>query len=118
MISLSPHSSTDRPPRRFRGKSPRACDRANAKASAMSDSNDLDFRLYAWLSEADEQRADLRFSSYFKAAFPALCHYVRSLGQSSATAEDIAQQALIKLFNHLGGTRRLAAEEVRGATAR
>jgi DNA-directed RNA polymerase specialized sigma24 family protein len=84
----------------------------------MSDSNDLDFRLYAWLSEADEQRAELRFSLYFKAAFPALCHYVRSLGQSSASAEDIAQQALIKLFNHLGGTRRVAAEEVRGATAR
>jgi DNA-directed RNA polymerase specialized sigma24 family protein len=84
----------------------------------MSDLNDLDFRLYAWLSEPDEQRAELRFSSYFKAAFPALCHYVRSLGQSSASAEDIAQQALIKLFNHLGSLRRLAAEEVRGATAR
>ena len=83
----------------------------------MSDSNDLDFRLYDWLSEQDERHAEARFSSYFKAAFPTICHYVRSLGQSGATAEDIAQQALIKLFNHLGRARRLAAEEIRSATS-
>ena len=83
----------------------------------MSDSNDLDFRLYAWLSEQDERRAELRFSSYFKAAFPAVCRYVRSFRQPSANAEDIAQQALIKLFKHLGSARRLAAQEIRSATS-
>src|SRR5437773_741392 len=83
----------------------------------MSASSDLDFRLYAWLSEQDERRAELRFSSYFKAAFPAICHHLRSLGQSNANAEDTAQQALIKLFKHLGTTRRVAAQEVRSATA-
>jgi DNA-directed RNA polymerase specialized sigma24 family protein len=83
----------------------------------MSESDDLDVLLYAWLSEEDERRAELRFNDYFRAAFPELCRYVRSLGSDAASSEDIAQQALIKLFRHLGTDRKAADEEIRIALA-
>jgi DNA-directed RNA polymerase specialized sigma24 family protein len=69
---------------------------------------DLDILLYAWLSEPDERRAERQFTQYFRAAFPAICRYLRSLHTDPSTAQDLAQQALIKLFNHLGAGRREA----------
>ena len=71
--------------------------------------------LYAWLSEPEARRAELRFNSYFQAAFGAICRYIRSLRTDPATAQDIAQQALIKLFNHLGTARHAADERMREA---
>jgi hypothetical protein len=82
----------------------------------MSRSHDLDALLYDWLSEADSRLVEVRFTSYFRRAFSDLCRYARSLGADAATAQDISQQSLIKLFNHLGLTRRAAAEAVRVAT--
>jgi hypothetical protein len=76
---------------------------------------DLDFLLYGWLSEPDEHRAEQQFTRYFRAAFPAICRYLRSLHTDPATAQDIAQQALIKLFTHLGTGRREADERLREA---
>ena len=73
--------------------------------------------LYAWLSEPDARRAELHFNRYFQAAFPAICRFIRSMRTDLATAQDIAQQALIKLFTHLGVERRAADERVRRAVA-
>jgi len=74
---------------------------------------DLDALLHAWLSEPDELRAEQRFKRYFHAAFPEMCRFVRSLGADAATAEDVSQQALIKLFTHLGFERRTADARLR-----
>jgi DNA-directed RNA polymerase specialized sigma24 family protein len=81
----------------------------------MGRSEDLDSLLYAWLSEDDARRAEVRFTGYFRAAFSAVCRYVRSLGAETSSAQDISQQSLIKLFNHLGLGRRTAAEIVSAA---
>ena len=81
----------------------------------MSTADELDVLLYAWLSEPEARRAELRFNSYFQAAFAAICRYNRSLRTDPATAQDIAQQALIKLFNHLGTARHEADERIREA---
>jgi hypothetical protein len=83
----------------------------------MSRSEELDILLYAWLSEDNAQYAEARFASYFRRAFSDLCRYARSLGAEAATAQDISQRSLIKLFNHLGLSRRAAGEAVRVATA-
>jgi DNA-directed RNA polymerase specialized sigma24 family protein len=83
----------------------------------VSTADELDVLLYAWLSEPDARRAELRFNSYFRAAFPAICRYMRSLRADSATAQDIAQHALIKLFNRLGTERRAADERMHEAIA-
>lgn len=76
---------------------------------------DLDILLHAWLSETDETRAAARFTDYFRAAFFDVCRYVRSLRADDATAQDIAQQALIKLFSQLGTKRREADARLRAA---
>jgi hypothetical protein len=76
---------------------------------------DLDALLYAWLSEPDELRAEQHFTRYFQTAFPGMCRFVRSLGADAATAEDVSQQALIKLFAHLGFERRRADVRLREA---
>ncbi len=76
---------------------------------------DLDILLYGWLSEPDERGAEQRFTRYFQAAFPAICRYLRSLHADPSTAQDLAQQALIKLFDHLGTGRRAADERLREA---
>lgn len=81
----------------------------------MSPADELDVLLYAWLSEPEAGPAELRFNSYFQAAFGAICRYIRSLRTDPATAQDIAQQALIKLFNHLGTARHAADERMREA---
>ena len=77
----------------------------------------LDLLLYAWLAESEDAKAEQRFSRYFCAAFPILCRYLRSLRAEPAMAEDIAQQALIKFFGHLGIERRSANERLREASA-
>jgi DNA-directed RNA polymerase specialized sigma24 family protein len=76
----------------------------------------LDVLLYAWLAESDDRKAELRFSGYFRAAFPLLCRCLRSMRAEPATAEDIAQQALIKFFRQLGIERRSANERLRTAS--
>ena len=54
----------------------------------------------------------MRFNDYFRVAFPKLCRYIRALRADRASAEDIAQQTLIKLLTHLGTGRKVAAEQV------
>jgi hypothetical protein len=81
----------------------------------MNRSEVLDALLYAWLSEGDARRAEVKFACYFRRAFSDLNRYARSLGAEAATAQDISQQSLIKLFDHLGQRRRGAAEAVRVA---
>lgn len=81
----------------------------------MSTTDELDVLLYAWLSEPEARRAELCFNSYFQAAFPAICRYIRSLRTDPTTAQDIAQHALIKLFNHLGTARRASDQRMREA---
>jgi DNA-directed RNA polymerase specialized sigma24 family protein len=83
----------------------------------VSTTNELDALLYAWLSEPEARKAELRFTSYFQAAFPAICRYLRSFRADSAAAQDIAQQALIKLFDCLGAGRRGADERLQEAIA-
>jgi DNA-directed RNA polymerase specialized sigma24 family protein len=73
----------------------------------------LDILLHAWLSETNESKAAQAFTQYFRVAFSEVCRYVRSLRADDATAQDIAQQALIKLFNHLGTKRREADARLR-----
>lgn len=80
--------------------------------TAVNPTEQLDILLYAWLTEPDAQQAELRFSRYFRAAFPQLCRYIGSLRVDAAEAQDIAQRSLIKFFNHLGIQRRTAAEQV------
>jgi DNA-directed RNA polymerase specialized sigma24 family protein len=76
---------------------------------------DADFLLHAWLAETDQGRAAQRFSQYFRVAFPAVCRFLRSLRADEATAQDVSQQALIKLFTHLGTKRREADSRIRAA---
>jgi DNA-directed RNA polymerase specialized sigma24 family protein len=78
---------------------------------------DLDILLYAWLSEPDERRADEQFTRYFQVAFPEICRFIRSFRADSATAQDLSQQALIKLFNYLGKDRSAADARLREALA-
>ena len=75
----------------------------------------MDALLCAWLAESDPVRAEVRFGAYFRVAFPAICRYVRSFRVDPATAEEIAQRALIKLFDHLGRKRVAADSRVREA---
>ena len=69
---------------------------------------DLDILLHAWLSETNESKAAQRFTQYFRVAFSEVCRYLRSLRADDATAQDISQQALVKLFKQLGTKRREA----------
>jgi len=76
---------------------------------------DLDILLHVWLSETDESRAAQAFTQYFRVAFSEVCRYVRSLRADDATAQDISQQALVKLFKQLGTKRREADARLRAA---
>jgi DNA-directed RNA polymerase specialized sigma24 family protein len=76
---------------------------------------DLDILLHAWLSETNESRAAQRFNQYFRVAFSEVCRFVRSLRADDATAQDISQQALVKLFKQLGTKRREADARLRAA---
>jgi DNA-directed RNA polymerase specialized sigma24 family protein len=76
---------------------------------------DLDTLLYEWLSEPDQRKAEQRFTRYFRAAFPEICRFLRAFRADAATAEDISQQALIKLFGHLGTERHAATVRLNNA---
>jgi DNA-directed RNA polymerase specialized sigma24 family protein len=76
---------------------------------------DLDILLHAWLSETNESVATRRFAQYFRVAFSEVCRYLRSLRADEATAQDISQQALVKLFKQLGTKRREADARLRAA---
>jgi DNA-directed RNA polymerase specialized sigma24 family protein len=76
---------------------------------------DLDVLLHAWLSETNESKAAQAFTQYFRSAFAEACRYVRSLRADDATAQDISQQALVKLFKQLGTKRREADARLRAA---
>jgi DNA-directed RNA polymerase specialized sigma24 family protein len=75
----------------------------------------LDILLHAWLSEKNENMAARAFTQYFPVAFSEVCRYLRSLGADDATAQDISQQALVKLFSQLGTKRREADARLRAA---
>lgn len=79
----------------------------------MSEKNDLDALLLAWLSEPDDRCAELRFNEYYQCAFRRILRYIHSIGPTDGIdVEEIAQHALLKLFNRIGRERREAAEIV------
>lgn len=79
----------------------------------------LDALLYQWVGEADESRADRAFKTYYSAAFPALVRHVQHrTGWDFASAEDIAQEALLRFFERAGPGRRDAAAVVRSTAER
>lgn len=79
----------------------------------------LDHLLYAWLAEADEQRFERAFHTYFLAAFPAVLRHLAHLSRwNSQQLEDIAQEALLQFFDRVGRGRRLAAKTTADALAR
>jgi DNA-directed RNA polymerase specialized sigma24 family protein len=76
----------------------------------------LDDRLYAWLSEPDDRRFTLAFNSYFLVAFPAVVrHLARFAPADSALLEEIAQDSLLRFFEHIGRGRRAAARAIEAA---
>lgn len=69
----------------------------------------LDALLFQWVGEADESRAEIAFRAYYSTAFPALARHVQyRTGWDPATAEDIAQEALLRFFERTGRGRREA----------
>lgn len=102
-------------PRAWAAPGSRPIDQEKRNGAHGSVAQDLDFLLYAWLSEPDERRAELLFTRYFRAAFPRVCRFVHSLGADAAMAQDISQQALIKLFVAVGTGRRSAEGRLREA---
>jgi DNA-directed RNA polymerase specialized sigma24 family protein len=76
----------------------------------------LDERLYAWLCEPDERRFTIAFNSYFLVAFPAVIrHLARFAPADPALLEEIAQDSLLRFFEHIGRGRREAAREIEAA---
>lgn len=90
-----------------------------APDSGQRTMNTLDRLLYRWVGEADELRAETAFRTYYSAAFPLLVRHVQHrTGWDSASAEDIAQEALVRFFERIGRRRRDAIAIVRTAAAR
>lgn len=76
----------------------------------------LDERLYAWLCEPDDRRFTLAFNSYFLVAFPAVIrHLARFAPADPALLEEIAQDSLLKFFEHIGQGRREASRAIEEA---
>jgi hypothetical protein len=76
----------------------------------------LDERLYAWLCEADNRRFTLAFNSYFLVAFPAVMrHLARFAPADPALLEEIAQDSLLRFFEHIGRGRREASRAIEEA---
>lgn len=76
----------------------------------------LDALLSQWLGEADPSRAECAFHAYFAIAFPSLVRHVQMrTGWDIASAEDIAQEALLRFFERAGRGRREAAGRVGSA---
>lgn len=79
----------------------------------------LDYRLYEWLTEPDEQRFERAFKAYFLVAFPAVVRHLAQLSHWDAgELEDLAQEALLKFFARAGPGRREAAQAVASALPR
>ena len=73
----------------------------------------LDYRLYEWLTEPDEQRFERAFRAYFRVAFPAVVRHLAKLSHWDACQlEDLAQEALLKFFDRVGRGRRTASHEL------
>jgi len=78
----------------------------------------LDALLYQWVGEADESRIDTAFREYYSAAFPALVRHVQHrTGWDMSSAEDLAQDALLRFFERVGRGRWEAAAFVRSESA-
>lgn len=78
----------------------------------------LDALLYRWVGESDESRVETAFRAYYSTAFPSLVRHVRHrTGWDSASAEDIAQDALLRFFERVGRGRRQAIVLLRSAAA-
>jgi DNA-directed RNA polymerase specialized sigma24 family protein len=76
----------------------------------------LDVLLSRWVGEADESRADTAFQAYYSTAFPSLARHVQHrTGWDPASAEDIAQEALLRFFERAGPGRRRAVAVLRSA---
>jgi DNA-directed RNA polymerase specialized sigma24 family protein len=76
----------------------------------------LDERLYAWLCEPDERRFTLAFNSYFSVAFPAVIrHLARFAPADPALLEEVAQDSLLRFFEHIGRGRREASRAIEEA---
>ena len=76
----------------------------------------LDDRLYAWLSEPDDRRFTIAFNSYFSVAFPAVIrHLARFAPADPALLEEIAQDSLLRFFEHIGRERREASRAIEAA---
>lgn len=79
----------------------------------------LDSLLYQWVGEADESHADKAFRTYYSAAFPLLVRHVQHrTGWDCASAEDVAQDALLRFFERAGRGRREAIAAIRSAALR
>lgn len=79
----------------------------------------LDYRLYEWLTEADERRFERAFGAYFLVAFPAVVRHLAKLSHwDIGELEDLAQEALLKFFARVGPGRRAAAQAVASALPR
>ena len=79
----------------------------------------LDERLYAWLSEPDDRRFTLAFNSYFLVAFPAVIrHLARFAPADPALLEEIAQDSLLRFFDHIGRERREASQAIEDGLSR
>jgi hypothetical protein len=76
----------------------------------------LDDRLYAWLSEPDDHRFTIAFNSYYLVAFPAVIrHLARFAPADPALLEEIAQDSLLRFFEHIGRGRRQALQAIEAA---
>jgi DNA-directed RNA polymerase specialized sigma24 family protein len=74
---------------------------------------------FRWVGEADESRADAAFRDYYSTAFPSLARHVQHrTGWDPATAEDIAQEALLRFFRRAGPGRRQAVAVIQSAAMR
>ena len=95
------------------------CRGRGALGSGQRTMKTLDGLLYRWVGEADESRGETAFRTYYSAAFPLLVRHVQHrTGWDSASAEDIAQEALVRFFERIGRGRRDAIAVVRAAAAR
>ncbi len=74
----------------------------------------LDYRLYAWLCEVDNERFEIAFNAYFSVAFPSIIrHLARITRWDVSQLEELAQDALLRFFDKVGRGRREASEVVR-----
>ena len=74
----------------------------------------LDYRLYAWLCEVDNERFEIAFNAYFSVAFPSIIRHLAHITRWDVSQlEELAQDALLRFFDKVGRGRREASEVVR-----